>query len=211
MKKPWYIWLAIGVLLGIPVGGWLLRWGGLEQTPTNKGYNPDTAVDILFATRPIPAGTVLEDGMVAIVSVPVFWLAGEYIPEDKLDWLENVPTARDLRFGDSIRWSDASRPLNKPSPPETPYPINSYDFTWPKDGTFWDVVVFVSGPEDVLAQIDCVEYFFPPSFDKRVQRICERSDGYPYSVRFSAWGVFKMPVTITMKNGDVIHLEHQVR
>ena len=114
-----------------------------------------------------------------------------------------VSTRQDLA---SIR----SRPIDV----ESNYPISA-DNVAKKSGiksNYWDWTIFVKAPEDVLEQIEYVEYKLHPSFPNPVRIVTQRGSGpYAFSLTTAGWGVFTVKVKVYYKDGTHQRLAHSLK
>jgi transcription initiation factor IIF auxiliary subunit len=99
------------------------------------------------------------------------------------------------------------------SPPvRQPLPITADNVATPTNKNRWRWTVFVKGPEDALAKIQCVEYTLHPTFFEPVQEMCERGEG-PQAFALSAvgWGTFEIKIRVFLKDGTAQELTHQLK
>lgn len=76
----------------------------------------------------------------------------------------------------------------------------------------WDWTVFIAASDEVLSQIQYVEYTLHPSFSNPVQRVTTRGKEANKGFFFSAngWGTFQIPIKVVFKNGQARFLKHQL-
>ena len=76
----------------------------------------------------------------------------------------------------------------------------------------WEWSVFVLAPNDVLNQIQYVEYTLHPTFPEPVQRVTERGleSGKGFVLKATGWGTFEIAVKVVFSNGKIRYLKHQL-
>jgi transcription initiation factor IIF auxiliary subunit len=76
---------------------------------------------------------------------------------------------------------------------------------------WWDWTVFVSGPQQALAQVRCVEYTLHPTFQNPVRTVCNRGSGpRAFGLSSSGWGTFTIGIRVILKDGRVQELSHRL-
>ncbi len=76
----------------------------------------------------------------------------------------------------------------------------------------WDWTVFIQAPEEVLDQVDSVEYTLHPTFFDPVRIVDERGTGpYAFSLSRTGWGTFGIKIRVFLKNGRIHYLTHLLR
>lgn len=79
-------------------------------------------------------------------------------------------------------------------------------------GGRWNWTIFIRAPTDVLDKIRYVEYRLHPTFPNPVRRVSQIGNSkQPFALSTNGWGVFKIPVKVVLKNGEVRCLEHMLR
>lgn len=80
------------------------------------------------------------------------------------------------------------------------------------DGS-WRWTVFLQGPEEALAQVDCVEYsLHAATFSPSVYNVCERGNSqYAFGLSATGWGTFEVGVRISLKSGQIQETSHMLR
>jgi len=75
----------------------------------------------------------------------------------------------------------------------------------------WRWTVFLRGPDEVLEQIQCVEYTLHPTFPDPVQEVCDRGEGpHAFVLTATGWGTFQIKIRVFVKDGHVQELTHQL-
>lgn len=75
----------------------------------------------------------------------------------------------------------------------------------------WNWTVFLKGSDQALGQIRCVQYTLHPTFPKPVQEVCSRGRGtQAFALSASGWGTFEIGVRVSLNNGQVQQLTHQL-
>jgi transcription initiation factor IIF auxiliary subunit len=69
-----------------------------------------------------------------------------------------------------------------------------------KNGNFFEWIVFMNEPQEVLEQVDMVEYRLHETFPNpiRVQTNVEEN----FALRASGWGTFMIYITVHLKDGS---------
>lgn len=78
----------------------------------------------------------------------------------------------------------------------------------------WNWTVFLTGPEEELSRIECVEYTLHPTFPNPVQKVCERGRGlHAFPLIASGWGTFLIKIRVTFRDRDeeIKHLQHYLK
>lgn len=103
-----------------------------------------------------------------------------------------------------------SQPINRES--NFPISIDNIAQKSKSKSNYWDWTIFVKGPNDVLDQIEYVEYALHPTFPNPVRVINERSHGpYAFPLSTSGWGTFTVKVNIYYKDGTYQQLSHYLK
>jgi|GEM_PF-2765881 hypothetical protein len=103
-----------------------------------------------------------------------------------------------------------SKPINV----ESNYPISADNVAKKskikKD--YWDWTIFIKAPEDVLEQIEYVEYSLHPTFPNPVRIVNRRGTGpHAFSLTTSGWGTFTVKVKVYYKDGTYQRISHSLR
>ena len=95
---------------------------------------------------------------------------------------------------------------------ERPLPISADNTARQIRTGYWTWTVFIKAPEEVLSQVQCVQYTLHPTFADPVREVCERgSTSQAFPLTATGWGTFLIPVRVTLKNGRSQELSHQLR
>jgi transcription initiation factor IIF auxiliary subunit len=80
-------------------------------------------------------------------------------------------------------------------------------------GGRWEWAVFILASNDVLKQIQYVEYTLHPTFPEPIQRVTERGmeNGKGFVLKATGWGTFEIAVKIVFTNGRSRYLKHQLK
>lgn len=214
---------VLGFLLGAIAAGFFLR-----PADSQRGPPPScVGVGVIVANERIASKTAVQSEMLSSVSVPVMLMTGDLIGEDYAPFIAGLPLGSDLRRGDLFRWSDFTpeailKAVAKPDKADPrkvhdvftgdhqlpAVPIRSYNAAFRKDEKYFDCLVFLSGPLVLLERIDCVEYTLHKTFPEPHKKICRPEADPNFSLPFSAWGTFDIPVRVTMKDGTQLEWEH---
>jgi hypothetical protein len=182
---------------------------------------------VIVVNQKIGSGTVIEPDMISTTTVRHELMLGDLIGEEVAEFIAGLPLKNSLRRGDLLRWSDfdaqailesAATP-DKVAPRKTyavftkgqilpSTPIRSYNAASRRDEKYFDCMVFLSGPAAVLDQVDCVEYTLHETFDDPHRKVCRPEADPNFSLSFSAWGTFDIPVKVTMKGGAQMEWLH---
>lgn len=73
---------------------------------------------------------------------------------------------------------------------------------------WWKWWVWVQGHETELDQIDYVVYTLHPTFPHPVRSVKDRDT--KFLLKTSGWGVFRIYANVVKKNGEEIHLAHDL-
>lgn len=73
---------------------------------------------------------------------------------------------------------------------------------------WWKWWVWIEGPEDELDQIDHVVYMLHPTFHNPVRTVTDRSS--KFRLETSGWGTFSIKAKAILKDGEKIHLKHDL-
>ena len=76
---------------------------------------------------------------------------------------------------------------------------------------WWNWTVFIKGPNDVLAQISCVEYTLHPTFPDPTRKVCSRGTGPAFSLSSSGWGTFQIRIRVFLRDGKIQELTHDLK
>ncbi len=77
---------------------------------------------------------------------------------------------------------------------------------------WWRWTTYVSGPDELLDEIECVEYTLHRTFPEPVRKVCKRGDGlFAFPLTTEGWGTFEIPIRVTRKDGQEVELSHQLR
>jgi transcription initiation factor IIF auxiliary subunit len=75
---------------------------------------------------------------------------------------------------------------------------------------WWNWTVFIEAPENILAQVNCVEYTLHSTFANPLREICARGTGPAFALSESGWGTFSVLIRVLLKDGRVQELTHQL-
>ncbi len=77
----------------------------------------------------------------------------------------------------------------------------------------WEWSVFVVASDDVLSQIQYVEYTLHPTFPDPIQHVMQRGleKGKGFTLKATGWGTFEIAVKIVFTNGKTRFLKHQLK
>ena len=103
---------------------------------------------------------------------------------------------------------------SKPIDVESKYPISADNVAkkYEIKSDYWDWTIFVKAPEDVLEQIEYVEYKLHPTFPNPVRIVNQRGSGpYAFPLNTSGWGTFTVKVKVYYKDGTYQRLAHSLR
>jgi hypothetical protein len=209
---------VLGLLAGALLAGLLLRPAGpaFPSAPSCGG------AAVMVVNQNIESGAVIEPDALGVTTVRHELMLGDLIGEEVAEFIVGLPLERSLRRGDLLRWSDfdaqailesATTP-GKIAPrkvhavftrgqalPSTP--LRSYNVASRRDEKYHDCLVFISGPAVVLDKVQCVEYTLHETFDDPHRKVCRPEADPNFSLPFSAWGTFDIPVKIIMKFGEM--------
>jgi hypothetical protein len=79
---------------------------------------------------------------------------------------------------------------------------------------WWSWTLFVTGPGDQLASVECVEYRLHPTFPNPVQKVCRLGDpDRAFALEAQGWGVFDVEASLTFKDPSrrPMPLRHRLR
>jgi len=97
-------------------------------------------------------------------------------------------------------------------PIERPLPITTGNVATEVRKGWWNWTVFVQGPDDVLDQIQCVEYTLHPTFPNPVREVCDRGTGpRAFALSTTGWGTFQLQIRVFFKDGRVQELTHYLK
>jgi hypothetical protein len=102
---------------------------------------------------------------------------------------------------------------SKPIDVESNYPISADNIAKKsKISGYWNWTIFVKAPEDVLEQIEYVEYKLHPTFPNPVRIVNQRGSGpYAFPLTTSGWGTFTVQIKVYYKDGTYQRLAHSLR
>ena len=218
MKKITVLMTVLGLLAGALLAGLFLRPAARPQVFTRSCGG----AAVIVVNRNVDSGVVLEPDMLSVTTVRHELMQGDLIAEEVAEFIAGLPLKTSLRRGDLLRWSDfdtqailesAATP-DKVAPrkvhavftrgqvlPSTP--LRSYNVAARRDEKYYDCLVFISGPAVVLDKVECVEYTLHETFDDPHRKICRPEADPNFSLFFSAWGTFDIPVKVIMKHGEM--------
>jgi hypothetical protein len=223
MRKIAVLMTVLGLLAGALLAGLLLR--PAKQTLLPSPSCSEAAV--ILVNQKVDSGAVLAADMLSVTTVRHELMLGDLIGEDVAEFIAGLPLKNSLRRGDLLRWSDfdsqaileAAATPDKVAPRKTyavftkgqilpSTPIRSYNAASRRDEKYFDCMVFLSGPAAVLDQVECVEYTLHETFDNPRRKVCRPEADPNFSLSFSAWGTFDIPVKVTMKGGAQMEWLH---
>jgi|GEM_PF-4117843 len=209
-------------VLGLLAGALL---AGLFLHPAKQTLLPSPSCSgaaVIVANRKIDSGTVPEPDMIGTTTVRHELMLGDLIGEEVAEFIAGIPLKNSLRRGDLLRWSDFSPEeiLDSATTPDKiaprkvhavftrgqalpSTPLRSYNVASRRDEKYHDCLVFISGPAVVLDKVECVEYTLHETFDDPHRRVCRPEADPNFSLPFSAWGTFDIPVKVIMKYGEM--------
>jgi hypothetical protein len=218
MRKIAILLLILGLLLGVLAAGLLLRPAkpALPSAPSCGG------VAVIVVNQKIDSGTAIDPDMISTTTVRHELMLGDLIGEEVAEFIAGIPLKNSLRRGDLLRWSDfdaqailesATTP-DKIAPREVhavftrgqalpSTPLRSYNVASRRDEKYYDCLVFISGPAVILDKVECVEYTLHETFDDPNRKVCRPEADPNFSLSFSAWGTFDIPVNVIMKYGEM--------
>jgi len=215
--------LILGFLLGVLAAGLFFRPSGSGHTLQSRGDK----VKAVIVNDAIASGAVVGPDVLSSFPVPVELMMGGLIAKEHAAFVFGLKSSESLKRGDLLRWSDFSTddilaavsPSDKVDPgavhgvfsgdqPAPGLPIRSYNAARRRDERYFDCFLFLSGPAVLLKRIECVEYMLHPSFDEPKKKICRQEADPVFSLRFSAWGTFDIPVRVTMQDGQTLEWVH---
>jgi transcription initiation factor IIF auxiliary subunit len=72
--------------------------------------------------------------------------------------------------------------------------------------------VFIEGPDEALAKIQCVEYTLHPSYSEPVRELCERGEtACAFALSEVSRRAFEMKIRVFLKDGSVQKLTHYLK
>ena len=215
--------IVLGFLLGAIAAGFFLRPVESQQTPPASC----DGVGVIVANKKIASGATAKKELLRAVSVPAALMIGDLIGEDYLPFITGLPLGNDLRRGDLLRWSDFApeailKAVAKPDQADPrkvhdvftgdhqlpAVPIRSYNAAFRRDERYFDCLLFLSGPMVLLERIECVEYTLHKTFNKPHRKLCRPEADPNFSLPFSAWGTFDIPVRVTMQDNTKMEWVH---
>lgn len=76
-------------------------------------------------------------------------------------------------------------------------------------GGRWEWTVYINAPQQVLQNVQSVEYTLHPTFPDPVRKVNDVGDPrFPFGLKTSGWGTFEIPIRVAMKDGSVRSLKH---
>ena len=216
---------VLGFLLGALATGLFL----FPTEPPRALHPSCDGITVIVLNGKIDAGNAVEPEMLSTISVPHALMLGDLIEVEVAPFIAGLPLVSSLRRGDLLRWSDfnaqeilqAAATPDKVAPrdvhavftkgqilPSTP--IRSHNAAARKDEKYFDCMVFLSGPAALLDRIDCVEYTLHETFPEPHKKTCRPEADPNFSVTFSAWGTFDIPVAVTMQDGAKMEWVHRL-
>jgi transcription initiation factor IIF auxiliary subunit len=76
-------------------------------------------------------------------------------------------------------------------------------------GGRWEWTVYINAPQQVLQDIQSVEYTLHPTFPDPVREVTGIGDPrFPFGLTTNGWGTFEIPIQVVMKDGSVRSLKH---
>ena len=96
--------LLASVVVAVAGAGLLLLYKQRFEERAGGG----APVAVLMATRDIPAGTLLDSGMVGIRSIPESYVEGRHVRSEDAQRLVGVRINSDIKANESILWSDVA-------------------------------------------------------------------------------------------------------
>ncbi|MBI3694676.1 MAG: hypothetical protein HY238_07525 [Acidobacteria bacterium] len=77
---------------------------------------------------------------------------------------------------------------------------------------WWEWTIFIQGPNEVLNQVQCVEYTLHPTFSVPVRSVCERGQSpQAFALQSSGWGTFTVGIQVFFRDGRRQRLEHHLK
>jgi transcription initiation factor IIF auxiliary subunit len=74
---------------------------------------------------------------------------------------------------------------------------------------WWRWSLWIDGSDEDLDRIRSVTYTLHPTFPEPIRTVTDRAS--KFQLRCSGWGIFRIPVTVRLKDGETIQLEHQLQ
>jgi transcription initiation factor IIF auxiliary subunit len=74
---------------------------------------------------------------------------------------------------------------------------------------WWNWSLWIQGSNDDLDGIASVTYTLHPTFPEPIRTVTDRASRF--QLRCAGWGVFTIPITVRLKNGKTIELEHELQ
>ena len=74
---------------------------------------------------------------------------------------------------------------------------------------WWKWSLWIQGSDEDLDRIKSVTYVLHPTFPSPIRTVTDR--GSKFQLRCSGWGIFRIPVTVRLKNGETIELAHHLQ
>lgn len=80
-------------------------------------------------------------------------------------------------------------------------------------GGRWEWAVFILAPNEVLSQIQYVEYTLHPTYPEPIQRVTARGleSGKGFVLKATGWGTFEIAVKVVFTSGKLRYLKHQLK
>ena len=73
----------------------------------------------------------------------------------------------------------------------------------------WRWSLWIEGLPEDLDRIRSVTYTLHPTFPEPIRTVTDRAS--KFQLRCSGWGIFKIPVTVRLKDGETVELAHQLQ
>lgn len=73
----------------------------------------------------------------------------------------------------------------------------------------WRWSLWIEGADEDLDRIQSVTYTLHPTFPEPIRTVTDRAS--KFQLRCSGWGIFRIAVTVRLKNGETIELEHHLQ
>jgi hypothetical protein len=125
---------------------------------------------------------------------------------------ENPKGKESYDEGKPAKEKPAEVPREQTVSPITSAAITTDNIAVPADGNRWDWTIFVRASDDILNQINCVEYTLHPTFPNPVRTVCALGGkDRAFALSSNGWGTFQIGVKIFLKNGQVINLTHPLK
>jgi transcription initiation factor IIF auxiliary subunit len=73
---------------------------------------------------------------------------------------------------------------------------------------WWKWAVWVEGTDDVLDQVNFVEWMLHPTFPNPVRNVRNREE--KFRIDTGGWGVFPIRANVYLKDGNLVRLQHEL-